>query len=426
MKVQSGHLNVFIPYENKPLHHEDQLTRAFLILLGSTKIVEILFIEILRERMGQSGITLLPPSPINDSGGVVSIETQISSSTKGRLQGENGRLVSVILTDELLKPEHRVERTGRVAIYDGFLRLKPNWVIVLENKPSHTNIWVQQLSSAFNEDYEIEPVPVVLSWRDVIRRLGVLITNDILQDGGKTLVEDFLAYVDNYFPELNPYESFELCGNHRYLLEKHCMEIMEKAGFGPVEYHRGWHYSTRLLEKPGIKEVALHPSSNSEEPWPIQLHLHPGDTMNQARDLFSSIKVDRVENLRERGWLIQPNFHVSFRSSNLYWCDSGVPLSDYLQYWVEEVGNKRLRQIARAEWNGYFAILAERGIISNQDAQKMEALLLPTAMSSVNICPGVTFQYTWSREDAIYLEGKGLFVQEYSDRVKDVLRVWGQ
>lgn len=145
--MQTGHLNVFVPYENKPLHHEDQLTRAFLILLRSVKLVEHLFIELLRERMIQSGISMLPPSLTTEVGGVESVESQVWSSTKERLKGESGRLVSVILTDNLIKPEHRVERSARLAVYDGFLRLKPNWVVVLENKPAHGNIWVEQLSS---------------------------------------------------------------------------------------------------------------------------------------------------------------------------------------------------------------------------------------------------------------------------------------
>ena len=31
------HLNIFNPYENKPLNHEDQLTRALLILVKNSK-----------------------------------------------------------------------------------------------------------------------------------------------------------------------------------------------------------------------------------------------------------------------------------------------------------------------------------------------------------------------------------------------------
>lgn len=53
-----------------------------------------------------------------------------------------------------------------------------------------------------------------MNWSEVIRCLGLLITNGLLQDAGRSLVEDFLAYVAEYFPELNPYNSFRLYGDH--------------------------------------------------------------------------------------------------------------------------------------------------------------------------------------------------------------------
>lgn len=79
------------------------------------------------------------------------------------------------------------------------------------------------------------------------------------------------------------------------------MAIMEEASFGPVEYHRGWHYSIRLSSKPGVKEVSLHPNNDGDSPWPIQLDIHPGDTMNQARALFSSIDVQSLTKLESNG-----------------------------------------------------------------------------------------------------------------------------
>lgn len=422
--MQARHLNIFVPYENKPLHHEDQLTRALLILLRSIKLVEQLFIELLRDRMRASGIDTLPPSLHSEVGGVESLETQVWSSTKERLQGESGRLVSVVVTDKLLAPDHRVERTERLAVYDGFMRLKPNWVVVLENKPAHGNIWVEQLSSAFNEDYEIEPIPVVITWSEIIRRLGLLITNGLLQDAGKSLVEDFIAYVGEYFPELNPYESFTLCGNQYHLLEKHCQQIMAEVALGPVEYHRGWHYSIRLSSNPIVKEVSLHPNCDSDGPWPIQLEVHPGDTMNQARALFSSIDISFLAQLMESGWSVEPNFHIAFMSSNLEWCESKVSLNDYVKHWTREVAANHLRQVSRTDWPAYFAALEAKGIIMPQEARRINDYLGSTAMSTINICPGISFRYCWTREDAIRLEQAGSFTKDFEEKVHQILAAW--
>jgi len=80
--MEITHLNVFIPYERKPLDHEDQLTRAFLILVRCVKVVEAVFLELLKTRMAEKGIQTLPASLMEGPGGLESVETQVWSSTK--------------------------------------------------------------------------------------------------------------------------------------------------------------------------------------------------------------------------------------------------------------------------------------------------------------------------------------------------------
>ena len=422
--MEPGHLNVFVPYENKRLDHEDQLTRAFLILLRYAKPVEHLFIELLRERMEESGIEMLPPSLHSGISGVESAETQVWSTTKARLEGESGRLVSVVITDELLKPEHQVSRTDRLGVYDGFVRLQPNWIIVIENKPDHRRIWEDQLSSAFNDDFEIEPTPVVLRWSEVISRLGLLITNGLVVDAAKAIVEDFLTFAAINFPELSPYDSFRLCGDQYHLLEKHCVSIMSEASLGAVEYHRGWYHSIRIENKPGVKEVVLHPDPDSEDSWPIQLDIHPADTMSQARSLYRSVDVTALTALVDKGWVVRPNFHVAFMSPNLYWCHTEMALKGYLEYWVQEVEGGRLAQLPRSQWRQYFAGLRDLGIISAHDIDGINETVMHTEMSTLNICPGISFRFTWKGDTAVRLEDSGTFVSEFKQRVNEVLSTW--
>jgi len=203
-----------------------------------------------------------------------------------------------------------------------------------------------------------------------------------------------------------------------------CVAIMVEASLGSVEYHRGWHYSIRLSNKPGVKEVSLHPNNGSDGPWPIQLDMCPGDTMNQARALFSSINVHSLAGLENNGWSVIPNFHISFRSSNLYWCKSAISLVDYVGYWAREVAAKGLKQVARTDWPAYFAGLQAKGMITLQDAQQIDNRLSSTAMSTINICPGISFQYSWSRDDAIRLEEADTFISAFVDKVQEVLATW--
>lgn len=422
--MESSHLNVFIPYPDKPLSHEDQLTRAFLILVRSVKQVEALLLAVLRRHMTAAGIDNVPDELDEAPGGLESVETQVWSTTKERLTGETGRLVSVVITDERLEAEHRVERTPRVAVYDGFVKFKPDWVFVIENKPDHRNVWLEQLSSAFNENYEIEPNPVMLTWSEIIKRLGMLATNGLLQDAGTSLVDDFLAYVSAYFPGLNPYDRFRLCNANKDLLERRCVAIMSEAGLGPVEYHRGWHHSIRLVGKDGIKEVALYPEVESTGTWEIRLDLHPADTMSQARALYSSIDAERVRQLKAAAWSVLPNFHLAYRSSNLYGAMTTLSTEEYIEYWKMEVKTERLRQIARPEWESSFGKWLRGKIISQGDLEKIEAAIVPTKIPTLNVCPGLSLGYRWSGEQAVALDDMKAFVSEVKAKIDEATGIW--
>ncbi|MCX7008110.1 MAG: hypothetical protein NTY53_12830, partial [Kiritimatiellaeota bacterium] len=385
--MDAGHLNIFVPYTNKPLAHEDQLTRAFLILVRSVRVVEAMLLELLVNRMAESGIDERPALMTTAPGGLETIETQVWSTTKARLEGETGRVISVMITDSKLKPEHCVKRTERVAVYDGFVKYKPNWVFVIENKPDKHNVWWEQLSSSFNANYEVEKTPLVLTWSEILGRLNALRDNALLYDAAEVIVGDFLAFVWEYFPELNAYASFKGCKGNKFLLSRRCMQIMAEAELGTVEYHRGWYHSIRMVHKPGIKEVALYPDVTDSDTWKILLDLHPGDTMEQARSLFATIDSDKVALLGEQGWIIEPNFHLAYRSSNLHWGETRLSAVDYIAYWKRQVAERRLRQILREEWQSRWQEWWTDGIISERDIDQINAHIASTKIPKLNVCP---------------------------------------
>jgi len=420
------HLNVFIPYESKPLNHEDQLTRAFLILIRSIKLVEASFLELVASAMEIEGIKNRPATLSQQIGGLDSVETQVWSSTKTRLSTESGRLVSTIITDHKLNIKHRVERNKRNAVYDGFLKFKPDWVFVVENKPSHANVWVEQLSSAFNENYEIEPKPIILTWGDIIAKLSLLVSNSLVQGSSRVLLEDFLTYVAEFFPELNPFDKFRLCKGNMTLLERRCVAIMEGTALGAVEYHRAWHYSIRLENKSGVKEVALYPKSELNGSWALCLDIYTGDTLSQARSFYASVDSTKVTPLIDFGWSIKPNFHVAFRSSNLHWAETRIEVLEYINYWKTKVAKNALNQIPRAKWQEYFDQLLKDGIISSDDVTTINGYYKNTRYPSLNICPGFRFHFKWDGDVAMALDDKNSssFTNELKSKINTVLQCW--
>lgn len=417
------HLNIFNPYENKPLNHEDQLTRALLILVKNSKPVELTFTDMIIEQMVKAGCKSIPKRLTEGTAGLDVVKTQIWSSTKNELTAVSGRLVSVLITDKKLEANHRVERTERVAVYDAIIHYKPDWIFVVENKPDHRNVWVDQMSAAFNESFEVEPQPIILSWQDIITRISTIKENALLQGAEASLADDFLDFVADQFPELNPYDRLGLCKDNPYLLDRRCQSLMEDSKLGPVDYHRGWHYYIELTDG-AAKEIALYPHTLSDGKWEIRLALYPGDTINQARHFYSHLKLDKVLLLPDVGWQPRPNFHFAFRSSNLVWTAVTCPFKAYLEFWIKQVKANALGQVQRKDWDQLFRTLGEAGMLSDQDDVQVREKIVDTRMDRINVCPGVEFLFRWSQVDAIDLDSKGAFLPSFVRRVKECLGTW--
>lgn len=417
------HLNVFNPYENKPLNHEDQLTRALLILVKGSKFVELTFTDMIIDQMVKAECKSIPKRLTEGTAGLDVVKTQIWSSTKNELSSVSGRLVSVLITDKKLEPNHRVERTDRVAVYDAIIHYKPDWIFVVENKPDHRNVWVDQMSAAFSESFEVEPQPIILTWQGIIARISTIKENELLHGAEASLAGDFLDFVADQFPELNPYDRFGLCKGNQYLLDRRCLSLMENSKLGPVDYHRGWHYYIELTDG-AAKEIALYPQALPDGDWEIRLALYPGDTINQARHFYSHLKPDKALALSYAGWSIRPNFHFAFRSSNLVWTSVSCSLGEYLDFWLQRVKANKLGQVQRKDWDFLFKELSRVGMLSEQDDIQLKEKIIDTRMDRINVCPGVEFLFQWSQVDAIDLDNKGAFRASFVKRVKECTDTW--
>ena len=51
-----SHLNYCYPYQSRPPEHEDQLTRAFLVLLRLVPLAQAAFLDLIRAKQKESGL----------------------------------------------------------------------------------------------------------------------------------------------------------------------------------------------------------------------------------------------------------------------------------------------------------------------------------------------------------------------------------
>ncbi len=123
------HLNVFDPYRDLGRTHEDQLTRAAMIVLRLVPLAR----ETLLRAIGEPSQSELPDCTV-DMQATHIVDASEECASGGEVK--RGRLVSVFLTPdtEAAEPDGEVRDTSRGQRFDGVLRFDPELVVLLESK----------------------------------------------------------------------------------------------------------------------------------------------------------------------------------------------------------------------------------------------------------------------------------------------------
>lgn len=189
--------NYFGRFENKSADAEDRLTRAFLVLVRLIPSVQASFIDSVRKQHYSNSSNHVIPSRTETDIGVTGVWSQT-----GDLQKDEGRVLSILLTSQEWDQEVEVKPSDRTPRYDGVVHYGEQWVFAIENKP-YGSVQEYQLhpNVGDTEGLQVDSRPVVLIWKDLIRRLHALDQSEWLDYSEEHLVEDFLLYVQEEFPE---------------------------------------------------------------------------------------------------------------------------------------------------------------------------------------------------------------------------------
>lgn len=412
-------LNYFNPYQSKSGYHEDQLTRAYLVLLKHSSHAFFAFFDYCRSKQS----LIESEHPISFIGNLESgweIETQ-----KGNPIISTNYLLSILITDSHINNNSNIQSSERSARYDGVITFGNNLTMVIENKPRSSSVWFEQLNPSrqnLSDDTIVYSNPSVLEWKEIIKQLNQLLSIQTISGYEKILVEDFLSYIDENFPYLNPFDSFHQCKGSRELLQRRINNLLKSISKDDenVKYHRGWGY---YIQTPysQIQEIGLI-LVMKESDWWLELCLYFGDSQRQAKSFFKS--KPNIGHLDTSKWRIQPNFHVSFMTSNLVWFQSDNT-NEYLRFWEENV--ERICQKKKAEVPNYIKWLVDEKIIlaTKEVHEKMEEKYYKTAMQTLNICPGLGVIYKISSSEAEEHDKNGKLKFVISEKIREGLRVVG-
>jgi hypothetical protein len=412
-----NHTNYFARFDRKDKAQEDPLTRAFLSLVRLVPAVQSMFVDAVRASQVERGADVrIPP---RSQGDVSLVRTQI-----GDLRADAGRVVSILITNESWDGDLSVTASLRTPVYDGVIHYAGDWVLVLENKP-FGGVRKSQLhpNTGGSDTLTVEPTLVVLVWKKLIRRLHTLTGVGVLDITQKQLVRDFIQYIQAEFPDLNPYPTFAACRDHHSLLRKRCEDILRELAPGRVERHKNWRSYINVSEMNAARMVALHPVE-ADDTWAIELSIHPGDTVTQARPFYRQVDANALLGLQGE-WACRPNLHFSFIQKNLVWTHRDIPLGEYIAYWQENP-----RWIGQAKEKNFGTLLNEfqdSGLMTQADVEAFREHFLETNRTTANVCPGVSLRMRWSKEEAETLdETPGRFGQAISENVRQAVSTWGE
>jgi hypothetical protein len=412
-------LNAFAQFESKKETHEDTLTRAFLVVLRLVPQAHERFLSLVAAK--RTSPPALPNLSVIDRNSVV-FETQTGSFAPA------ARLLSILLTDSHFEETISVAAHSRTPIYDGVIGYAQDWVFIIENKPRHENVWKDQLSPSAKDvqDTEVEDTAVILEWKAVVQELAALVEGGALEPAANGLVTDFLDFVYENFPFLNPYEKLALCKHDKGLLDNRCRLAMESIVPGRVLKHRNWGYYMKFDDGPS-RQVKLD-AEGTDAQLKLVLSVHPGDTVDQARQLYDALSVELLSKLQTKGWQVEPNFHLAFIRQGVFRSKGTIPLADYIAVW------QNCRMLIRkmpvgpesedVDFRTVVASFARLKLVSeNEIACIFE---LTSKHKTINICPGLSLYYRWPLIEAVDLDKRGVFVDDVRARLQEAFDAWGQ
>ncbi|MFX1668750.1 hypothetical protein JZ968_11420 [Riemerella anatipestifer] len=373
-------LNYFNPYKSKNSNHEDQLTRAFLVLLKHSIHAFSAFLSYVNKKNENS--QKFDFIDFIEEGW--NFETQ-----KGNPFIETNLLASILITDNQIIDIHQVQVSERNARYDGIITFGSKLTFVIENKPRSQNVWFDQLNpsrSNLSEETEIITSPIQLEWKVIIRHLNLIKSLETINGFERIMIEDFLDFIDKTFPYLNPFDTFKVCKSNSELLYRRINNILKEIvnDENIVEYHRGWGYYIKTPYN-GIKKIGLI-LGEKENDWWLELSLYFGDTQSQAKAFYNSNP--NLDSLND-DWYYFPNFHLSFVTSNLVWFSTNKEYHEkYIDFWKCNIS--KIFQHPKNQVQSLIDNLVSENIIVVDDkkSNELNEKFFQTNMQTINVCPG--------------------------------------
>jgi hypothetical protein len=346
-------LNFFEPWERLPANHENQLTRALLVVLRCCPMAQQAWASLVDRDLTLHSL----PRPTFDTQRVKILRAEDQPATDEPIKG-----ISVLCSaDTASEAPGAMLESDRGQVLDGIIRYGDEIVVVLESKldgPADDR-------QARNINLHGQPIvfdgPIRrISWRDVLAAFTDLAHEGrgLISGAERMILADFLAFVSTHFPQLGPFSTLGRCEAEPSRIARRLHTILSEV------------LGSDAATVPG-SHTAVTTAYLTYQSRQVKLSMYPADTLQQARVFYDRPDVvKQILMLQTEGWSVSPNFHFGFMAKGFCWTKSTIPLAEYTSYWQQHISNTS--QIERRDWNEYWDKLVKAKIAEPADREEFD------------------------------------------------------
>jgi len=416
------YLNVFLPYERPP-HHEDQLTRAAMIMMRALPLARDAFLA----RVGALPSARLPEPELD-------MQTRhVMKSPALMLSGAEGpslhQLISVFLSpDEGLDlSTAKIQERVREQRLDGVLRFGDGLVVVIESKTVGHASSDQAKQVRLREVKVQEQKVIPLGWHELLEDWWTLLERELLAPAERVLMEDLIAFVEEHFAHLLPFTTLGRAGEHGLRRQRRLMALLREAtGLTDVEPERPGIGATVMLDA-AIRTKSTQRMALQQRAESLVLCTWPAELKPQAETLYRTGRAWRLMSFlaaHADAWQARPNMQLAFRNAPVtqrLFPHCHLNITEYVHRWsgddFNRVGAHRYDHIREDLWPW----LQERQYADSEDDQQLDAFLKRLGRRDAHLRPGIEVQRIWPWAHAVDLDERGALASEVRTAVAELL-----
>jgi len=311
----------------------------------------------------------------------------------------------------------KVQITDRGQVLDGIVNYGDELLIVIETKLDGP------VATRQAQDLNVHGAPVrfdgglvSVSWRHLLAAWYDLIESEVVVGAERTIIVDFLDFVERWFPRVGPFMTLARCKCNGFRVNRRLNAVLDQIAGGLT---KEW---LELPSRSTIDRAYLHFEQSSRD---VRLVMYPADTLTQAKTFYAHPEhVSRMLALRDSGWNVEPNFHFGHIAPGLVWTTTDAPLEEYVGYWREHI--EGTGAVQRVEWGDFWRQLVERQFATDEEKAKFDQSFTNTRRSSATPRPGLCCSYSWKLSDAERLDDGGRLVVAVEEQLNVMLRALGE